>query len=306
MKKYILLLHYLGVLILIGFYGTSLFGQTGNPKINTQGILRDITGKTVDDGQYSITFKLYTVKMGGTSIWQETADVDVSGGIYSHQLGSVTQLNPFDFSTTLYLGVKLNNFELTPRTELTYAPYTFTVSRALKVVCTGAVGDVKYSILNPTEFATVNGDCWVPMDGRVLDPGSELAQTISMANLPDGGGVAIRSQEFSGGQNNDPERTSASPIATLQGAEIAAHTHTMQTGGGHTHNYRRYAGAGGNYPAQAALLENSGAINNDQVSLVLFDRALPAGAHTHTLSSNTGADETRQKNLNFWVYIRIN
>lgn len=306
MKKHILLLHYLGVLTLAVFYGTTLSGQSGNPRINIQGILRDITGKTVDDGQYSLTFKLYTVKTGGTSIWQETADVDVSGGIYSHQLGSITQLNPFDFSTTLYLGVKLNNFELTPRTELTYAPYTFTVSRALKVACTGAVGDIKYSILNPTEFATVNGDCWVPMDGRVLDPGSELGKTITITNLPDGGGVTIRSQEFSGGQNNDPDRTFSSPIATLQGAEIASHTHTMQSGGGHTHTYRRYYHSSGNYPGWAAIFENWFASNNDQVLVGLPDRALPAGAHTHTISSNAGSDETRQKNLNFWVYIRIN
>jgi hypothetical protein len=306
MKKHTLLLCCAWVFALSGYFGTPLYGQSGNPGINIQGILRDATGKTVDDGQYSVSFRLYTVRTGGMHVWQETADVDVSGGIYSHRLGSITQLNPFDFSTTLYLGVKLNNFELTPRTELTYAPYTFTVSRALKVACTGAVGDIKYSILNPTEFATVNGDCWVPMDGRVLDPGSELAQTISMANLPDGGGVAIRSQEFSGGQNNDPDRTSSSPIATLQGAEIASHNHTMQTGGGHTHTYRRYYHSNGNYPGLAAVFENWLASGNDQVLVGLPERALPAGAHTHTINSNAGADETRQKNLNFWVYIRIN
>ena len=124
MKKHILLLHYLGLLVLAGFYGTTLYGQTGNPGINIQGILRDATGKTLDDGQYSVSFRLYTVRTGGMPVWQETADVDVSGGIFSHNLGSVTPLNAGDFSTTLYLGVKTNNFELTPRTELTYAPYT--------------------------------------------------------------------------------------------------------------------------------------------------------------------------------------
>lgn len=30
-----------------------------------------------------------------------------------------------------------------------------------------------------------------------------------------------------------------------------------------------------------------------------------AGAHTHVIN-NTGGTETRPKNLNFWIYIRIN
>jgi hypothetical protein len=305
MKKYILLLHYLGVLILIGFYGTSLFGQTGNPKINTQGILRDITGKTVDDGQYSITFKLYTVKTGGTSIWQETADVDVSGGIYSHQLGSVTQLNPFDFSATLYLGVKLNNFELTPRTELTYAPYTFTVSRALKVVCTGAVGDVKYSILNPTEFATVNGDCWVPMDGTALPPDCKLRQITGMTNLPDAGGLFIRGQEFSGGQDNDPDRTPSSAIATVESDAFKAHSHPASYDGNHTHNFKEYVAYGGYVPDWLSNTDSGPALNNDQFEINLTNRISYAGDHAHNIT-DTGGSETRVKNLNFWVYIRIN
>lgn len=281
-----------------------LFGQQA-PTINIQGILRDAKGRTVDDGAYTVTFKLYTVRTDGTALWQETADVEASGGIYSHNLGSVTPLNAGDFSTTLYLGVRLNGFELTPRTELTYAPYTFSVSRALKVACSGAVGDIKYSILSPTEFATVNGDCWVPMNGAPLDTTSKLARILGIDSLPDGGGVAIRSQEFSGGQNNDPDRTPSSPIATLQNDEMGAHTHTMGNGGYHAHVYSRYYHSNGGVSAGEAVFETNGAQQNDQVLMVLNDMIAPAGNHSHTLNS-TGGASVRQKNLNFWVYIRIN
>ena len=304
MKKDIFLLHYLWAFIFVCFAGFPLYGQSGNPSINIQGILRDITGKTLDDGEYSVTFKLYKVKTGGASIWQETADVDISGGIYSHNLGSVTPLNSADFSTTLYLGVRINNFELTPRAELTYSPYTFSVARALKVDCTGAVGDVKYSILDPVKFAEVNGDCWVPMDGGQLDAASRLGQILNVANLPDGGGLAIRSQEFNNGQNNDPDRDYTSPVATLQNDANGSHTHTLQNSGEHRHDFIRHYGCCG--PVNGAvLLEWSPGIGDNQSAIQFNDRILAAGEHTHTMGA-AGSANVRQKNLNFWVYIRIN
>lgn len=307
MKKHTLLLCCAWVFALSGYFGTPLYGQSGNPGINIQGILRDATGKTVDDGQYSVSFRLYTVRTGGMHVWQETADVDVTGGIFNHNLGSVTPLNAGDFSTTLYLGVKTNNFELTPRTELTYAPYTFAVSRALRVGCTGAVGDIKYSILNPTEFATVNGDCWVPMNGGPLSPDSKLGQILGTPNLPDGGGVAIRSQEFSGGQDNDPGRTPATPVATFQDAMSKSHGHTTSTDGLHTHRYMLYYHSNGYVPWSIAGVERWFPTGNDQERYALDNRIVSNGDHGHFVYENPGGtDVVRQKNLNFWVYIRIN
>lgn len=289
----------------LAYFSVGVLCGQQSPKINIQGILRDAKGITLDDGMYTVTFKLYTVRTDGTAIWQETADVDVSGGVYSHGLGSVTPLDASDFSTTLYLGVRLNGLELNPRTELTYAPYTFNVSRALKVACSGAVGDIKYSILGPDDFAKVNGDCWVPMNGGALDTASRLSQILGIDSLPDGGGVAIRAQEFVGGQDNDPDRTPTSPIATLQNDTVRSHTHTMQYAGSHAHTYVRYDLGGGNVSDNEAIFENVKAGQNDQFPVVEYNRVLPAGNHTHTLG-NAGGAATRQKNLNFWVYIRVN
>ncbi|RMF01020.1 MAG: tail fiber domain-containing protein [Bacteroidetes bacterium] len=104
------------------------------PKISIQGILKDGNGNAVEDDTYTVTFKLYNAETGGDNVWQEQADVVVVGGVYSHLLGSVEALEPSDFGTTLYLGVQLGSNEMTPRTELTYAPYAFAVSTAINAV----------------------------------------------------------------------------------------------------------------------------------------------------------------------------
>jgi hypothetical protein len=284
-----------------------LHGQANSPTINIQGILKNTSGKTVDDGEYTVTFKLYPARTGSASIWQEQAAVVVVGGIYSHNLGSVATLDAMAFSTTVFLGVTLNGNELTPLTELTYAPYVFTVNTAQTVYCSGALGDIKYSILNPTQFAAVNGDCWVPMDGKTLAPTTALRVLTGRTTLPDGGGVAIRAQEFSGGQNNDVDRTAASPIATLQGSSIAGHDHAIGTAGAHTHDYVAYRQDNGNEGGLQAWNEYSGG-DGDAGKLTIvppYERVLGGGEHTHE-TPNEGGGNTQQKNLNFWVYIRVN
>lgn len=93
-------------------------------KISVQGILRDMNGTPVDDGEQELVFRLYNQPTGGTALWADTAVVEISGGVYSYNLGSDVPLDPAQFSTTLYVGVSVEGFELEPRTELTYAPYT--------------------------------------------------------------------------------------------------------------------------------------------------------------------------------------
>ncbi|MDO8365984.1 MAG: hypothetical protein Q7T20_04240 [Saprospiraceae bacterium] len=266
-----------------------------SPKISIQGTLKTADGNTVVDGTYNVTFRLYNVETGGTPLWFENATVDVIGGIYSHYLGSGTALNVADFATTLYMGVKVGNYELTPRTELSYSPYSFTT---YSTVCSGAVGDIKHSILNPTQFAAVNGACWVPMDGRALASTDQLRVITGMLSVPDGSGLFLRSQEFSGGADNDPSRTSASAIATLQGEAVQLHNHGVNDPG-HAHNYddsNREQGGTSYFIAGGERF--SGPITSSN-QLTQFNT-------TGISIQNAGGPETRPKNLNFWVYIRIN
>lgn len=296
-------------LVVACFISLGLFAQTNDPRISVQGTLKNASGATVADGNYDVTFLLYNVKTGGTALWSENATVEVVGGIYSHYLGSSTPLKPADFANTLYLGVKVGNYELVPRTELSYAPYAFSVAAAQTVLCSGAVGDIKYSILNPTEFAKVNGSCWVPMDGRSIS-GSVLA-THGVTSIPNAGGFFLRAQEFgshgtSPSSDKDPERTTTSNIAEIQNDEFKAHIHPFDLetseSGLHAHWYHdRRIDESSNSGVYA---DGDGTGERDDL------RATDQGGnHSHTITGNilsSGGSETRPKNLNFWIYIRIN
>ena len=250
------------IMLIIACFDVS--GQQAK-KISLQGFLKDANGKAVADGSQDIIFKLYTQESGGTAAWTETQTLNVFGGVYSTHLGKTVTLENLNWgASTYFVGVTVQGTELTPRTELTFAPYSLGSPKAQEVVCSGAVGDVKYSILDPTQFATVNGTCWVPMDGRSM-VGSKLAGIIGGSNVPDGGGLFIRAQETET-STNDPDRTKSSTIATIQEDDNKTHYHSYSasvsvsgytnSAGEHTHTYtdnyfsqgvKGTAGAAGNY-----------------------------------------------------------
>jgi len=91
-----------------------------------QGILRDQTGRSVADGSYTMTFKLYTVQTAGTALWTEThPEVQVKQGVYIVYLGSVTSLASVGFDVQYYLGVTVGSgAEFSPRVTLSTVPYS--------------------------------------------------------------------------------------------------------------------------------------------------------------------------------------
>lgn len=293
---------FMWVLALSFWVAAPLVAQTNNPTINIQGTLRDAAGRSVEDGVYQVTFKLYRSSSGGTPIWQETGAVNAKGGAYSFNLGGSTPLTSDVFGSTVYLGIVFNGFELMPRAEFNYAPYAFGSTIAQTVACSGALGDIKYSILDPVQFASVNGDCWVPMNGAALPTSNALRMLTGRTALPDGSGLFIQGQEFSGGRDRDAARTPASPIATLQTDEFKGHTHTVTTAGEHTHPFYEFIGCCGGSSAAEAVFEVGVAANFSIYAL--GNRIELAGAHSHNVN-NTGGSETRSKNLNLWIYIRI-
>lgn len=111
-------------------------------KIGVQGILRKGDGKSVEDGNYAITFRLYDVATGGTALWSEVqSQVEVAGGIYSVQLGSVNSLS-LPFNSDYYLSVQVSDSpEITPRQQLTVAPYALSFKGTGNVFpSSGAIG----------------------------------------------------------------------------------------------------------------------------------------------------------------------
>jgi hypothetical protein len=130
----------LGSLLLLIFSGQALYAQ--GARLGVQGILKKSNGAALDDGNYSITFKLYNTEQGGTALWTETqTDVEVTSGIYTVALGSVTSLN-LGFNEDYYLGVKVGSTpEMSPRARLTIAPYALSLKGNSNLLpSTGTVG----------------------------------------------------------------------------------------------------------------------------------------------------------------------
>jgi hypothetical protein len=292
-----------------------LNAQANNPLIAFQGILKNSSGGPVDDGTYQIKFRLYNVSNGGNPLWEETASVKTTGGIYSHNLGKNSQLLPSAFANTVWLGIEVNGNELSPRTQLMYAPYTFSAAYAQEVACSGKVGDVKYSLLNPQQFAALEGACWVPMDGRSLSSSDKLRQLSGLTKVPDASGMFLRGQEFPGAGDNDPQDDGFEQHGHSISDE-GEHSHTLSEAGEHTHTIdRRDNGADNAYDKNNAHASESSAVTTDRDKIGSFT-APAAGKHTHTMNSagkhshtigQAGTiNETRPKNVNLWVYIRIN
>lgn len=301
--------------------------QITNPKISVQGILREASGVAVEDGEYDLTFKIYNQLDGGTALYEEDHEgVVVANGIYSVHIGTHVSMGFLPFDEVYYVGVTVGTNELKPRVELTHSPYSMA---ARSVSCSGAVGDVKYSILDWDDFQVANGDCWVPMDGRDVT-GTALEQEFGMSTVPDMSGLFMRAQEWNDG--NDPDRTPSSPVATIQNDEIQEHSHnidiTTSSDGSHSHDFNDSffsdfdQSDNGNSSAPVNVdIPRSGAspwlqqlydTNND---LAKFTNTLSPeetateGDHTHDVigtSENMGGAETRPKNMNFYIYIRVN
>ena len=304
--------HLPSIFILSLIFSISAFSQNLSPKISFQGTLKDDNGKSVSDGEHTVKFRLYDSQTSDEILWEEEASVDVTGGIYSHYLGGnpLAPLNSAIFDQTLFLGIKVGSFELVPRSELTYAPYTFAAST---VTCSGALGDVKYSILNPMQFEAANGDCWVPMDGASMS-GSALSVVIGSSNVPDMSGLFMRAQEYNEG--NDPDRTTSTAVASLQSDSYKSHTHNVSisgftnSNGSHSHSYNDYHTEEESITVEYDI--DMQAANGDGTIRGYDSRSTGgAGSHNHyfTASADTnasGSGETRSKNRNFYAYIRIN
>ena len=109
-----------------------------NKQINYQGKLTGSDGALVGDGDYNMTFRLYSASSGGTALWTEsytstTTTITVTNGLFSVLLGQTTSLTTFDFNRDLYLGVTIGGSstpavwdgEMTPRRRLGTVPAAF-------------------------------------------------------------------------------------------------------------------------------------------------------------------------------------
>ncbi|MFZ5517056.1 MAG: phage tail protein [Candidatus Zhuqueibacterota bacterium] len=105
-------------------------GQTAIAQtLSIQGVLRDPLGRTVEDGAYSLTFRIYNAETGGTALWTETqGSVIVKHGVFSVELGKTTSMANLTFSAQYYIGISVEGGqELEPRIKMTNSPSSYGV-----------------------------------------------------------------------------------------------------------------------------------------------------------------------------------
>src|SRR5512136_784927 len=99
--------------------------------LSYQGKLTDTLGQPVPDGNYQLTFRLYTQPSGGSAIWTEGQTIQVVDGLFSALLGSVTPISSVPDGGALYLSLQIAlNPELAPRLRIVSSAYAFLTARA--------------------------------------------------------------------------------------------------------------------------------------------------------------------------------
>ncbi|MEA3288418.1 MAG: hypothetical protein U9Q77_13735 [Candidatus Marinimicrobia bacterium] len=92
--------------------------------ISTQGVLRDSDGHSVEDGDYTMAFSIYSALDGGTLLWGPySKTVAVENGVYQVVLGDVNPITSFNSDGSNYLEITVENEIMTPRLRLNVTPY---------------------------------------------------------------------------------------------------------------------------------------------------------------------------------------
>jgi hypothetical protein len=93
--------------------------------ISYQGQIMD-NGTLIPDGPHTITVTMYETRTGQVELYQKTEIVMTERGTFAMTLDAIPESVKFD--GPLYIGVKIDGSkELTPRTQLTAAPYALNV-----------------------------------------------------------------------------------------------------------------------------------------------------------------------------------
>ena len=258
-----------------------------NPEINYQGKLTDTSGLAVPDGDYDITFALYTVDSGGSPIWEEVrtgaTQVSVQNGLFSVMLGEVEPLTSVDFNQTLYLGVTIDpgsgESEMSPRKVLGTVPAAFEAQNAQTL-----------DHLNSSQFVRTDTDSTIEADtansllsinqqgsGNILEL---LSGGSSVFTVLDNGNVGI-------GDSN-PEQPLAIRTTSDNFAQTVAQMDDGDLGGGALYIYKE-----GTVGGSPLVVETGGGIEFELTAGGNLGLGLSSpNARLHVRGGNVQFDDT--------------
>ena len=84
-------------------------------EISYQGLIQNSDGSTIENGNYNLTFRIYTSQTGGEALWEETQQVSVENGIFDVHLGKIQNfdLTIFRDNEDLYLEMSFGGNAMT-------------------------------------------------------------------------------------------------------------------------------------------------------------------------------------------------
>jgi subtilisin-like proprotein convertase family protein len=106
-----------------------------------EGVLQSKGGGPAADGDYDFVFALYGAKTSGAALWTEKAKIKVTGGGFSHILGSTTPLEMSKLASAkvLWLGAKVGADPELPREKVHSVLYANFAGTANGLACSGCV-----------------------------------------------------------------------------------------------------------------------------------------------------------------------
>ncbi|MEL7534198.1 MAG: tail fiber domain-containing protein [Bacteroidota bacterium] len=151
--------------------------------ISIQGVLRDPSGKAVADGEYSVTFKIYTVPSGGTAVWTEQhPSLSVKHGVFNAPLGSIQAFNGVAFDDSTYVGVTVAGFaEMSPRIQLSTFPSAMSVNGTQNIFPSDGNVQIRedHLVLGQGSIRLNNGEIIFPDSTRLNSAEAGSANTVT-------------------------------------------------------------------------------------------------------------------------------
>ncbi|MBM4395692.1 MAG: hypothetical protein FJ087_08375 [Deltaproteobacteria bacterium] len=180
--------------------------QTVPRTLSVQGVLRNVAGEVVN-GDYSLTFRLFTTETGGTHLfeWTPGTPVQVTGGIFNVEvpLGS----NLFESNPHLFLEIQVGTDRMA-RKRVVSVGYALTAEKAAtatvaaEVTCTSCVSASEVSFSWARGVAANGAAADLNCDGAGCVGSTELASNLSLQGTTtlDGNANVVGSlQTLSGG-----------------------------------------------------------------------------------------------------------
>lgn len=171
---------------------------------------------------------------------------------------------------------------------------------------TSSLGEVKISLLPPSQFSIVNGNSWVLIDGRNISgsnldlflKSNNLDSLLTSGNIPDLRGNFIRAV----GENN------LRKVGTFQknSTKIPADFNIDVTTGGSNHQHKINGKVMQKEGADTKLVLALDVYSPEPHHGTKFKKTEKDGKHSHVARWQGGSEETRPDNVSFYIYMKIN